>query len=254
MKKIIICLTAIIFVVLGVFTYKSALFAEQKKSSGFATITTSNAYLYRTPTMAESYNNKYFLLEKTYFVKVLGRPNDEFYQVEYMNIIGYVKVDHLEFVIETPINPYLDYVTLDINATQDIALLKSPNGIENDFNTLYMLPNNAKNLLYLGKISAVEQENFLGNIWYYCSFLLDNTQINGYIYAPNCCNLSPINKNSEVLTATSLVSFSQTFSLFSLPLNTENIIILLTIIPAIAFVLILSFPRKNKQNLNYSEE
>ena len=101
MKKIIICSICLFFVFISIFTYKSALFAEKNSSNGYAVICTNNAYLYRTPTLSENYINKYFLLEESYFVKVLSRPNDEFYQVEYLDIMGYVKVDNIEFVVET---------------------------------------------------------------------------------------------------------------------------------------------------------
>ena len=255
MKKFIICFVCLLFVFLSIFTFKSALFAEENKSSGYAVISSQNCYLYRTPTLSESYINKFFLLEESYFVKVLDQPNDEFYQVEYMNIIGYVKTECIDFVIETPINPYLDYVTLDLNSKQDVPLLKSPNGKYDDFNILYPLPSNTKNLVYLGKISAVEQEAYMGNIWYFCTYFIDaNTQATGYIYAPYCCNISPINKNSEVLTATSLSSFASSISLFNLSLSTENLVIVFTTIPALAFVLILSFPRKNNKAINYETE
>lgn len=245
MKKIIVVICAFFFLFLSIFTYKSAFFAETNYSSGFATIKTQNCYLYRTPTLSESYINKFFLLEESYFVKVLSQPNDEFYQVEYMDVKGYVKVDSIEFVVEIPTNPYLNYVTFDIKSVQDVALLKSPNGVYNDLNVLYSLPWNAKNLTYYGKISAIEDMDYMGNVWYYCSYMIDNnTTIQGYIYAPYSYNITPINKNSEVLTATSISSLSNTLSLFSLNLTTENIIIISTIIPALAFVLILSFPRK----------
>ncbi len=245
MKKLIIIFCTLIFVILSIFSYKSAFFAEQNQSSGYAVIKTQNCYLYRTPTLSENYINKFFLLEESYFVKVLNRPNDEFYQVEYMNLKGYVKVDAIEFVVETPINPYLNYVSFDIRSSQDVALLKSPNGNYDDFNILYNIPWNAKNLTYYGKISAVEDIDYLGNVWYYCSYQIDsNTIAEGYIYTPYTFNLTPINKNSEVLTATSISSFNGSLSLFSLNLTTENIIIISTIIPAMAFVLFLSFPRK----------
>ncbi len=255
MKKIIVCCACLFFLFLSIFTFKSALFAEEKTSSGFAVVNCNNAYLYRTPTTSENYINKFFLLEESYFVKVISQPNDEFFEVEYLNIKGYVKVDALTFVVETPINPYLDYVTLDLSQNSSVKILKSPNGKYDDFNVLYEPPENAKNLLYLGKISAVEQEDFLGNVWYYCSYTLPSgATVLGYIYAPYCQNISPINKNSEVLTATSISSFTKPLALFSLKVTSENIIIVCTTIPAIAFVIILSFPHKRNKSLNYIEE
>ena len=210
MRKIYIFLLLAIFLVSSVFVCKNAIFAEQNMSGGYAVVNNSGAYLYRTPTLSENYINKFFLLEESYFVKVLSRPNDEFYYVEYMDIFGYVKVDDVVFVVEQPENPYLDFITFDIKSNKDVCLLKSPNGNFEDINVLYNIPFNAKNLCYLGKISAVENQNYMGNIWYYCCYKIDeNSLIYGYLYAPLCCNLSPITKNSEVLTATSISSIEK---------------------------------------------
>ena len=72
----------------------------------YAKIMFEQVYLYKTPTNKNDMENIYFELPKTYFVKLLSR-HDDFYEVRYLNIFGYVKKDSVQAVSHTPLNPFL---------------------------------------------------------------------------------------------------------------------------------------------------
>lgn len=247
MKKFI----SITIVVLFVLASLSTVFYEQKKqasaigTSGFAQINYNNVYLYKSPTEDESLENKYFLLEESYFVKVTEDTNDFFYKVEYLNITGYVKKSNLSFVAEIPNQPYLVGITLDIPTTP--ALLRSePTTKNGDESIMTIIPKLTKDLTYYGKIAGEESVNSLGNIWYYISFTTEfNQTFSGYVYSPQTINLSPITKNEESLTTVNISAFTPLDTLLYLNLSTKNIMLLIITLPTVAILYLLVKPTKN---------
>ena len=63
-----------------------------------------DTYLYRTPTNKIE-NNVYFIIEPTFFVKLIENANNLFYKVEYLDISGYVKKNEVQVVKNKPSNP-----------------------------------------------------------------------------------------------------------------------------------------------------
>lgn len=244
MKKFVWIIVSSLFVLISL----SVVFSEQHKTastsltSGFAKVVSNNAHIYKTPQINEELENKLFLLEKSYFVKVLEDTNDIFFKVEYLQTTGYVKKSNLNFVAEIPSMPYLVGITFDIGSSP--CLLRSEPTTANGDNTiLTVIAKNTRNLVYLGKISGEESIESLGNIWFYTSYTNElNQTINGYIYSPLTLNLSPIQENGESLTTVNITSFSTQNTLLYLNLSTKNLILVIIALPTLIILWLLIRP------------
>ena len=164
--------------------------------SCFARVNSYNVYLYRTPVMNESFDNIYFAIDRTYFVKITDSANDDFYKAEYNGIKGYVKKQSVAFVDGTPINPYPSNITFRIYGDQSRSLRSEPSD-EGGSNTLIeYLPLYTTNITYLGAIEGVEVIKERTNIWYYCKYTGEQT-LYGYVYSDMCDKMSKILLNTE---------------------------------------------------------
>lgn len=246
MKKFFYIALCFLFIFFSIFLVNSTATenVSGNLSSGYAVVSTNNCYFYKFLMDSLDVNSKYFLIEKSYFVKVLSKTNEEFYKAEYNGIVGYVNKSDIEFVKEVPLCPYLNNITFDITSSSSVELRTEPttkNGIGTVITTL---PANTKQLNYIGKITGEESIKGLGNIWYYASFLIDDKQVFGYVYSPLTKNLSPIVENNENLTIVSVSTYVPLTSLLYLDLSTKNLIILIISVPALVVIYLFTKPTK----------
>lgn len=248
MKRLFIIVGAISFILVSIFVVNSSIDAEQvstNQTSGYAVIKDNNCYFYRTIIQNSNFSDRYFLLEKSYFVKILENTNDNFYKAEYNGLIGYVQKKDIELVEETPTTPYLDEITFDIYSGSSVSMRTEPSTQNGIGTILTTLPASKKNLNYYGKITGEESIKGLGNIWYYCSYTTtDNKEIFGYVYSPQTLNLSPINENNENVTTVSIKDYVPINNLLYLNLSTKNLIIICLTIPALFVVYLFTKPTK----------
>lgn len=250
MKRLFFVFLTLFFVAGSIFCVKSTQTkrASTNATSGYAQIISNDCYLFLSPNFDES--SKWFLLEESYFVKVKADENTLFYQVEYLDFVGYVPKNKIQFVEEYPENPYLSGITFDVYDIANVCLRKNPETIDDDSNIICTIEKGTKNLLYYGKISGEEAISGLGNIWYYCAYQDSNQNVfKGYIYSPLTRNLSSITSSNESLTYVNITSFVPIDSLLYLNLSTKNLLILITAIPSLVAVFLLVVPFK-KRNID----
>lgn len=153
-----------------------------------------NVYLYRTPTDIIQ-DNVYFIVEPTYFVKLIDNANDKFYKAEYLDIACYVKKNEVQVVSSTPDTPFLVNINFRVfsNSSQQMRSIPATSG--GSSTQVAYLPIFCKDAVYYGKIygeSAIEGRT---NVWYFCKYTLDKTYY-GYIYSDGCDQMTAIKKNT----------------------------------------------------------
>ena len=215
-----------------------------KNISGYAQINYSSVQLYRYPSENNDYSNKYFLLEPSYFVKLLERTNDYFYKVKVKDIVGYVKIEDVELVDNTPISPFLENIYFEIYSKTSAVLRSEPTTANGNKSIIQILPAGTKNIEYLGKISGEESLVGGGNIWYYCKITnINGTASYGYVYASLTTNYSNISQNQEQVKSVS----SQIFDLSNLlyiNISTQNLIVLILSLPVLLILYLFIKPTK----------
>lgn len=247
MKKIFFVAITLLFVFVSVFVVKQTQTkrVNANATSGYAQIVSNDCFLFSSPNFEET--SKIFLLEESYFVKVVSEENNLFYKVKYIDFDGFVPKSKIKFVEEYPEMPYLSGITFDIYDIANVCLRTSPQTPDDDKNVLCTIEKATKNLLYYGKISGEEAMTGLGNIWYFCAYQDQNQNVfKGYIYAPLTRNLSSITGSQESLTYVNITNFVPIESLLYLNLSTKNLLIVITAIPSIVAVILLVYPTKPK--------
>lgn len=134
-----------------------------KASSSYARIEEDNIWLYRNPVNADS--EKLFLLEKSYYIKVI-EAGTLYYTVEifdnadgFSKVVGHVKRSDVTMCQTSPILPlYPKYVLNVITTSANLKLIPDISGAT----IATMLKN--QTVRYYGKYSID------GNIWYYVRF------------------------------------------------------------------------------------
>lgn len=247
MKKLGIIVSCFLFIFVSIFVIRSSMTQEvgTASTSGYALVKQNNCYFYRYTLDNPAVNNKYFLLEKSYYVKVLENADENYYKAEYNGISGYVKKTDIEFVEEVPESPFLSEITFDVYSASSVEIRNEPSTQNGIGSVITTLASGYKNLTYYGKIAGEESIKGLGNIWFYCSFETpDGDQIFGYIYSPLTVNLSPINENTEQLTPVSVTDYVPLNSLLYLNLSTKNLIIIALIVPTLYIAYLFVKPTK----------
>lgn len=239
MKKHFIVLCLIIYVIIGSYllhnnSLKSTTTSDQNDTKIlYGKIITNNANLLKMSVKTEDPSTVYFLLEESYFVKILNKIDDDFYYVEYKDIKGYVKSQNIMLVNEIIQNPYLNNITF--NLSRDCFLYQEPKNI-ND-NQITKLSKN-QTINYYGKIFADEIAQNSGDVWYYSSVQTPQGLVYGYIHSSFTHNLSPINPNQEI--STQLISQQNEInSILSLNLTTQSIVIIIISFPILLLLFIL---------------
>jgi len=226
LKKHLIVLALVFYVLIGSFlvnslekTYNNTINTNASSVTVFAKIN-NNCNFLKTPTQIFDYSNVYFILEESYFVKVLNVYSNHYY-CEYLNIKGYVEKQNLTLVNENISHPYLLNITF--NTTKTACLYNEPSTKSN----VSFQIEKGEQLMYIGKILGSEIDNINGNIWYYCTLVKENTNIFGYIHSSFTNNLTPINVNESEFSAIN----TTTSSLLNLNLTTQVVIIICISIP-----------------------
>jgi len=186
MKKFLLIIYLILLVLLPRFIVKA--------SQGYARITTSYAYLYKTASK-EIENNIICYLEETYFVFINLDYNEEFYKVTYNNTSGYVLKDTVTKVYGTPTKP--NPTTKLTTISNKCYLRSTPKITEN--NIITVITENCTDLEYIGKIYGEEAIDYQGNLWY----LVNYYGVSGYIYSKYISYIRPIAINNEIIEETS---------------------------------------------------
>ena len=250
MKKFLYIFLTFAFIFISLITigkYQS-LMTTANAISGYAQIHFNNVYLYRYPSEEDTYENKYFLLEPSYFVKLLEKTNDYFYKVEYNGVIGYVLISEVEEVETTPANPFPENITFSINNRSNALLRSEPSTIKQSNSVIKILNSGTNNLEYIGKISGEESLYGGGNVWYYCKITnLDGHSEYGYVYANLTTNLTQISQNEEEVAFTSA---SNSQNLLYISSSSQNIMIAILLLPTLLMVYLFVKPTKifNKEN------
>lgn len=226
MKRSLIIFTLVFYVIFASFLLFSSNFVIETNANSvfYGKVIVSNCCLKKTPTKLNCIENNYFLLEESYFVKVLNEEN-EFYYVEYLDLKGYVEKNAITLVNETIVNPYLNNITFDI--VKDCNLYLEP---INEKNLIITSLEKTNKVFYYGKIFADEIFEQSGNVWFYCKIENNSQFINGYIHSSNTNNLSPIIQNNSSSTS---YKTSNINSILGLNLNVQTIIIIVISLPII---------------------
>ncbi len=235
----------ILFLICCLFLPFSNLNYVSAENTVYARVISANTYLYKTDEMDE--NNKWFLLEKTYFVKIISTLID-CYKVKYFNITGYVAVDCVDIINGIPSNPYPNNITFNINSSLNTKL-RTSTSMTSDANIIGFLPSSDCELNYIAKTYGEESIKNLGSIWYYCYYEYDNNScIYGYVYAPLTENLTPIPQNTE--TFSNIIETNNDKTPQNIDEKQNIVIVVLLCLPAVLIVALLVIPFKKKENNN----
>lgn len=225
-------------------------------SDSYAQVNDNSSYLYKTSSYNEDIDNKYCLLPKSFFVKILNNYNDLYYKAQYKDLTGYVKKSEVSLIKETPQKPYPTTKTISIKSTNSCYLRNSPKIKTSISNVITTIPSSTKDIEYIAKMMGEEAIDLQGTMWYLVRY---NNQL-GYIYNfySNTIILDEI--NAEQVTV-----IYQNESMTLTPLSdTQNLLLIFSILLPILVVLYLLYtPNKtrkiskksknNKQKLDLSE-
>ena len=209
------------------------------KIEWYGQILDQDVYLYQTPNNIIE-NNVYFILEPTYFVKLIENANSQFYKVEYLDISGYIKKNEVHVVKNTPTNPYLENINFRIFSSSSQQMRTIPSSSGGSKTQVTYIPLFSKDPIYYGKIygeSAIEGRT---NIWYYCKYSYDKNYY-GYVYSDGCDQMKSYTKNTEAYEYVSEPNFNLTIepenaSLINKSSNEYKYLILLISIPVVFFI------------------
>lgn len=253
MKKFAyICL---IFLVQSICCLSPIICHASSQTTYFARVKYSNVALYKSPTLDNHFDNVYFYIEPSYFVEVMAKVSDDFYQARYIDQIGYVKSSDVEFVSGTPTNPYADNVSFRVFAQNGLCLRATPIESEGISNRITIIPFLETNLQYIGSIEGEEAISNRGKNWYYCKYYRLDEVLTGYVYAGYCDMLTQISPNNEQLSIIPEPSFNNTSteeiskkigdgSIDELSKKSQIIIIVAVCIPALLIIYLLFKPTK----------
>lgn len=221
----------------------------------FARIVADDVFFYREPNENDS-KSIYFILPKTYFVKLLSNYDENFYLAEYKQFSGYVKKNEVKAVAETPNSPYFEDTNFRVYAELSRDLRSEPSSISGSSITLANIPLLCNDLTFYGAIHGESKISGRTDVWYYCKFVAEQ-EYYGYVYSDFCdeFDISQIPLNTENLTFISNPTFEKLEKVpTTLPSKNKNIpiIILILTFPALIFIYLIIknsrlFSSQNKQ-------
>lgn len=229
-KPKFLVLALILFILLASTFPNSIIYANNE----FAQIQKS-CILYKTANTNIDVSNIFCYLEPSYFVEICVFENDNFYNVNYNGVNGYVEKQNVKICTSIPKTPY------------PIAKLKTSNfkcnlrsAPSSEATVLMTLPSNTSDINYIGKTYGDYVMDYFGNIWYLVNYM----GVYGYIYNGYLANLPAVPVNTEN------VSFASNDGFLTVnPLSNSTCIILISVImlPVIAvMVLLFKSPTKAK--------
>ena len=235
--KIVLCIAIMQTLIIG---FNSSIFnvCIYAKNPTWAQIKNSSTYLYKSAELNSSINNKWCLIENTYFVKILNNYNSEYYKVEYNGINGFVKKSEICLINETPLMPYPNNTTFSVGKT-NCYMRSKPQIKDNTDNTICVVPANTTGLKYIGKTIGEEAIDFKGSVWYLAEY---NGYV-GYIYSAYTTSITPIKENVETVS----LFIGNDFSKINPLTNTTCVIlIIVTLIPCLIILFMLYKPNNKK--------
>lgn len=159
-----------------------------------------NCFLFKTSdTSSSHYSNVFFIVPKTYFVKILTELSGAVYKVEYAGKIGYVSSDSVIKASFTPINTTLKNVTFSTLKNVATQLRSTPTA-ENTSNVKVVMDEGASNIRYIASTIGIKPNGGESDIWYYCEYQPTNDPTSvyvGYVYSEKTEALSEITENIE---------------------------------------------------------
>ena len=244
MKRFLIIALVLLFVFVCIFVVKNtqtSIASAETFSSGYAKVLSNDCYLRKEPTE----DSRLFLLEQSYFVKVLSDEDKLYYKVQYLDFEGFVEKSKLSFVEEFPNQPYLIGITFDIYDLGNVCMRSSPETLDSDSNILCTIKMSTKDITFYGKCTGEEALNGLGNIWYFAGYQDEYGNLyKGYVYSPLTRNLSAITSSTENLTLVSTTSFLPVDNLLYLNISTRNMLIVITAIPTLFVIYLFAKPTR----------
>jgi len=243
LKKLRICvfaITALAFCLILI-PQKPAI-SHANNNASYARIVNSTTHLYRTPTLNSGVENRWCILQRTFFVRVLNTFNEHFYKVEYMGVIGYVRINEVQLVNETPINPFPSNITFNIRNNTSVNLRHTPRVRPATSNILGVIPMGTTNLEFIGRIIGEEAVDFQGTIWYLTRF---NGTL-GFVYSYFSDTFIPEPINNEITTSRLITGNGSLTPLT----NTQNLIYIVAMLIPVGVVLFLLYkPRKTRSKI-----
>ena len=245
---LIFCLYCLYFLSFGCFlclfpaSYQA--YAYSYTTYPYAQIRSDNTYLYKTPNSLDL-TNVYFALPNSYFVLLISNYDNNFYKVEYRDLVGFVLKDEVVAVNEKPQKPYLTDISFRVFSSDGVKVMSSP--FENAYSveTLEVM----SQVDYYGFTIGYEKIENRGSVWFYGKTLSGST---GYFYKGLCDNLTNIPLNTESVTPLTSHPFedndnSYLYNLISLTPALKVILILLVTVPSVFLILLLFLPHKIKK-------
>lgn len=234
-------------------------FAHAKSESVVYAKVLNNCVLYKSQTMNESLDDKYFVIPESYFVTILEELPNDCFKVQYDKFIGYVKKDTVLIATFTPIIKSLQDIKCDIKQTSGTQIWNKPTV---SGNVLTTIPAGTSEIEYIAMAYGEIPTGGVSNIWYYITYtpLSNSTNVyEGYVYSENVTNLSEILPNAESNPeientqnneTKNEVNVSSTFRTMVIALISVPIILLFSIImyKIVKFVSKNANKRKNENN------
>ena len=203
----------------------------------YGKIASENVYLFSSPDV----NSELFKLPYSYFVKI-NDITDDYYQVTYKDLTGYVLKNSVRLMEGTPSSPYLN-TTFSIFTSY--SLYEQPN----TNSSAYCELSENRTLTYYGT-TAGELVSDKSDIWYYASVNDNGTIYHGYIYSEVANSLPNIAINNEVfkeVDESALTNSTPEFN--SLSTGTKVLLIIAILVPSAFILFFLIKPNKlNKKS------
>lgn len=158
-----------------------------------------NCKLYKSNDMSDEIGGCYFYLPSTYFVSIINCINDDIYQVQYSNFVGYVFAKLISKVSFTPIAPELQNISFSIAPNAGTQIWSQPS--DSKGNKLATIPSGTANIEYIASSPGDIPIGGNVNLWYYARYTpsSNSTKVyEGYIYSEETTNLTNIPNNLEV--------------------------------------------------------
>ncbi len=216
-------------------------------------IINDNVYLYKQNTLEDSFDNIYFKLPQSYFVKLVSQQDNILY-VEYDGIMGYVSTTGLQQCYSVPTMPYASNLTLETIDACNVVIYDAPTSTSK---YIGLIPFNATNVKYYGTVVGQEIMSDQGSTWYFVKYQsFEQGVLYGYIYAPLTVNISEAPTNIEEVDTTkndvqqtSITPVSAEFQ------NTDTVLIVvgLTILGFVLLSLIIR-PDKRKKSPKHAKQ
>ena len=204
----------------------------------YGKIASENVYLFSSPNASSTL----FKLPYSYFVKI-NDIRDDYYQVTYKDLTGYVLKSNVRLMEGTPSSPYLN---LSFSIFTSYSLYEQAN---TNSNVLCELSEN-QTLTYYGATSG-ELASDKSDIWYYASVNNNGNIYHGYIYsvvANSLPNIAINNEEFKEVDESALSSSTPEFS--SLSTGTKVLLIIAILIPSAFILYFLIKPNKLSKKVN----